>query len=396
MGQLIRFVSSHEVGHTLGLRHNFGSSSATPVEKLRDKKWVEANGHTSSIMDYARFNYVAQPEDSISPAGIFPRIGDYDKWAIEWGYRWFGDKTSATEEKALLNKMIIEKLKEKKYWFGTEMDPDDPRAQSEDLGDNAMKASTYGIKNLKRVVAQLPEWTKEENEGYDNLKSMYGQLVGQLSRYVGHVSKNIGGRYETLKTVEQPGIIYEPVPAATQKEAMAFLTKEIFTTPTWLIDRKILDYTGTSATAVISNVQGAALNRLLDGGTFNKIIIAESQNPAAYKVTEYCKDLEKAVWSELTNKRPIDLYRRNLQKEYISRLDYVLNPPAAAAQPQQRPGMRANYENTDVTSVVRAHLASLKASIQATIAVTTDAMTKYHLQDVVARINETLKPGKSE
>src|SRR6185295_760873 len=140
MGQLIRFVSSHEVGHTLGLLHNFGSSSATPVEKLRDKKWVEANGHTASIMDYARFNYVAQPEDSISEIGLFPRIGEYDKWAIEWGYRLIPEVKNAADETPVLNKWIIAHSNDKRYWFGSERSQDDPRSQSEDLGDNAMKA----------------------------------------------------------------------------------------------------------------------------------------------------------------------------------------------------------------------------------------------------------------
>jgi len=181
MGQLIRFVSSHEVGHTLGLLHNFGSSSATPVEKLRDKKWVEANGHTASIMDYARFNYVAQPEDSISEIGLFPRIGQYDKWAIEWGYRMVPDAKNADDETPVLNKWIIAHANDKRNWFGNEMSQEDPRSQSEDLGDNAVKASEYGIKNLKRIMNHLVEWTKEDNEGYDNLQAMHVQIFQQFS-----------------------------------------------------------------------------------------------------------------------------------------------------------------------------------------------------------------------
>jgi hypothetical protein len=189
MGQLIRVVSSHEVGHTLGLRHNWGSSSTVPVENLRNKKWVEDNGHTPSIMDYARFNYVAQPEDHISEKGLLPRIGDYDKWAIEWGYRWIPEAKKPEDEVAILNKMTTEKLKDKRYWFGTESDPDDPRGQNEDLGDDAAKASGYGIKNLKRILAKLPEWTKEANKDYSGLGEMYSQLTSQFSRYMGHVPK---------------------------------------------------------------------------------------------------------------------------------------------------------------------------------------------------------------
>jgi len=180
MGQLIRFVSSHEVGHTLGLPHNMGASSATPVENLRNKKWVEANGHTASIMDYARFNYVAQPEDSISEKGLFPRIGDYDYWAIEWGYKAFPGKTEA-EEKKLLNAWVKKNAANPRLRF-LHANGTDPRAQSEDLGDNAMKAGEYGIRNLKRVLPELPKWMYTEGENFDRLDKVYDAVVSQYSR----------------------------------------------------------------------------------------------------------------------------------------------------------------------------------------------------------------------
>ncbi|MBO4230271.1 MAG: zinc-dependent metalloprotease, partial [Bacteroidales bacterium] len=169
MGDLIRFVSSHEVGHTLGLRHNMGSSSQTPVEKLRDKEWVEKNGHTISIMDYARFNYVAQPEDNIGKDGLYPRINDYDKWAIEYGYKATPYKTPK-EDHLYWNKVIIERLNANpRLWFGGEGSDSDPRAQREDLGDDAVAASNYGIMNLKRIIGQLPEWNAEEGDQYRNV-----------------------------------------------------------------------------------------------------------------------------------------------------------------------------------------------------------------------------------
>ena len=186
MGQLIRFVSSHEIGHALGLRHNYGASSTVPVEMLRDKKFVENNGHTPSIMDYARFNYVAQPEDKIGEAGLFPRIGEYDLWAIEWAYKWTDETVEA--ETAMLNKITTEKQKNKRLWFGHEMNQDDPRSQDGDLGDNAMLASSYGIKNLQRILPNLPIWTSVPNETYSFLKSVYDELVEQLVRFIGHVS----------------------------------------------------------------------------------------------------------------------------------------------------------------------------------------------------------------
>ena len=196
MGQIIRFVSSHEVGHSLGLRHNMGASYATPVEKLRDKQWVEAHGHTASIMDYARFNYVAQPEDKIGEKGLFPRINDYDRWAIKWGYQWRPEFKDEFEEKEKLMTETTAALRQNsRLWFGGEGGGQDPRSQTEDLGDNSVKASEYGIKNLKRVMEDLPQWTKEDNDQYADLTMMYGEVLSQFNRYRNHVMKNIAGIY---------------------------------------------------------------------------------------------------------------------------------------------------------------------------------------------------------
>lgn len=381
MGQLIRFVSSHEVGHTLGLLHNFGSSSATPVEKLRDKAWVEANGHTASIMDYARFNYVAQPEDHISEAGIFPRIGVYDKWAIEWGYKLIPEAKNAQEEDPILNKWIIAKANDKRYWFGSERSLDDPRSQSEDIGDNAMKASEYGIKNLKRVIANLPEWTRQDNQGYDDLESMHEEVYKQLDRYAGHVCKNIGGRFENIKTVEQPGPVYTFVPAATQKEAMAFLNKEIFNTPTWLIDPKILSYTGSSPIEIIGSLQYGALTRLLNSTTINNLLGAEAVDAKAYKVTDLFDDLQTGIWGELTTHKPVSIYRRNLQKSYVEKLSVIIKPPGAVP-----------VGKTDMVSICRANLVELRTKMRAALPAIQDKSTRYHFQDLIDRINSALTP----
>ena len=280
MGELIRFVSSHEVGHTLGLRHNFGSSATVPVEKLRDKAWVEANGHTPSIMDYARFNYVAQPEDSISRTGIFPRIGMYDKWAIEWGYRWLPEFETAEAEIPHMNKWIIKKLKEdKRYTFGTESDRDDPRNQNEDLGDDAMLASTYGIKNLKRVMPEIMNWTYEPNEGYEKASALYSNVVGQFYLYMGHVATNVGGIYSTPISVEQTDVkAIKYVPKDIQKKAMAFLNKELFTTPAWLMDNKLTEKTKINTFNQIFRIQSNILKQLVSSRTLDKMTANELMN----------------------------------------------------------------------------------------------------------------------
>lgn len=273
MGQLIRFVSSHEVGHTLGLRHNFGSSHTVPVEKLRDKVWVEANGHTPSIMDYARFNYVAQPEDGITRAGIFPRIGIYDKWSIEWGYRWLPQFQTPEDEVAFSNQSIIEKLKtDVRYTFGTESDPNDPRNQSEDLGDDSMLASLYGIKNLKRIVPQILTWSYEPNKSYAGAGEIYSGVVSQFNRYLGHVTKNVAGIYSNSITVEQTDeIAREFVPANIQKRAIAFLNEQLFTTPEWLIDRQLMEKAKILPVNVICSLQSGVLARLINKNTLDKM-----------------------------------------------------------------------------------------------------------------------------
>ncbi|MFZ9330897.1 MAG: zinc-dependent metalloprotease [Chitinophagaceae bacterium] len=394
MGNLIRFVSSHEVGHTLGLRHNMGSSSRTPVEKLRDKAWVEANGHTASIMDYARFNYVAQPEDKISRAGLFPRIGDYDKWAIEWGYGYGADNEE--DDKKQRNKLYNERLaKNPRVWFGTYENGNlsDPRTQSEDLGDNSMKASDYGVKNLKRIMAKLPEWTKEEGDRYQNLQQMYGQVVSQFNRYLGHVARNIGGYYETPKSVEQAGDVYEVTPKAIQKEAVAFVNNHLFTTPEWMLNNEILNKISNPVSDQLSTIQDNVLGSVLSSSRLTKMAVHANRFPNAYSVDELLNDMEKNILSEWTAKKSIDGHRRNLQKSYVERMIALLGTGTASpAMGGFATSLAVDNKKTDVYSVVRGHLNAMKNASQAAAAVATDNMTKYHLQDITERIKRALDP----
>ena len=388
MGQLIRFVSSHEVGHTLGLRHNLGSSSRTPVEKLRDKDWVAAHGHTASIMDYARFNYVAQPEDNMAETSLFPRIGDYDKWAIQWGYK-ASFSANEKEDQKIVNKWVVDSLRvNPRLWFGTESNPFDPRSQTEDLGDNSMKASEYGIKNLKRILVKLPEWTKEDADKYDNLRDIYGALVGQYNRYMNHVLKNVGGVYETPKSVEQTGeAVYEPTPVAIQKDAVKFLHKQLFETPKWLLDKDILNrISNPVGTEYVGNVQTNVLNNLLSVARLSRMMSATVRfgDKNTYTVDAMMDDLKKGIWSELSTHKAIDPLRRNLQKTYVEALITVITPnPTIPAQVGR---------NNDAISVARAQLVALKSEATAAIGGTSDKMSKYHLQDIVARISKALDP----
>ncbi len=390
MGDLIRFVSSHEVGHTLGLRHNHGSSSTVPTELLRNKKWVEANGHTPSIMDYARFNYVAQPEDNISKSGLYPRIGDYDNWAIEWGYRYFPDSKTVQSDMKILDKMTLESAKNRRLWFGTESNADDPHSQSEDLSDNAMKASEYGIKNLKVILGNLKTWTKQSGEGYDDLGNMYNQITTQFGRYIGHVSKNVGGIYENPKTVDQEGVIYERTPAATQKEAMNFLNAQVFTTPKWLLDQSILDNIQESPLVVVSKLQNSALSRVLSTRVMGNLVAAEAADgPSAYKISDLFQQLNSAIFTELKGGAPIDVYRRNLQKAYVDRLISIVNPAPASAATFGRAPSGLSTNQTDAISVVKGQLKELDKAIKASTQ--SDSLSKYHLDDLADRIEKAME-----
>lgn len=401
MGQLIRFVSSHEVGHTLGLMHNYGSSSTVPVEKLRDKKYVEEHGHTPSIMDYARFNYVAQPEDSITEKGIFPRIGAYDKWAIQWGYRWLPQFDSPDAETPYLNKLIIDSLsRNRQLFFGYEIDAFDPRSQSEDLGDDAVLASTYGLKNLKRILPKLKEWTKKPNEGYETLKDISVQLFRQYMLYMAHVSKSIGGQYTNARSVEQDGPVFDPVPYEKQKAAMKFLDNNLFHVPGWLTNDMYFTLTGNSAEPYFQSAQNLTLGRLLGSGMLINFIKNEVRykNRKVYTCAEFLDDLKKSVWSELYSPKPIDIYRRNLQRMYIDDAFLAFRAVNEIVGRNSGNGLQfyINPDPTkaDVASLMRAHLSQLRKDILRAVPAQ-KGLAKDHLQNIVTRIDKWLKEGEA-
>ncbi len=398
MGDLIRFVCAHEVGHTLGLRHNMGSSSKTPVEKLRDKAWVEANGHTASIMDYARFNYVAQPEDNIGKAGLYPRIGDYDLWAIKWGYSYIPGVTEEDQKKAS-NQLIISSIKANpRLWFGSYEGGNitDPRTQSEDLSDNAVKASEYGIKNLQRIVPNLFEWTKEDANLNGNLADMYNQLVLQFRRYVGHVTRNVGGVYETFKSVEEAGPVYEITPKAVQKEAVAFINRQVFTTPKWLLDKEILEkINNPSGIDPIATAQETSLTSLISADRMMRMqnCVERFGSDKAYNALELLTDVQAGLFSELSTRKPTDLYRRTLQKSYVDKLAALINAGSGSSISYFSLGgfplpPTSDPSKSDLPAIARGQLQQLRAQIAAVLPLTTDRLTKLHLQEIEEKIKK--------
>lgn len=366
MGELIRFVSSHEVGHAIGLRHNFGSSCTVPVDSLRNKEWVERHGHTPSIMDYARFNYVAQPEDNISRAGIFPRINDYDLWAIEWGYRPMLDATNSDEDHALMEPRTREAQKDKRLWWGDgESVAGDPRRQTEDLGDDAVKASEYGIRNLKRQVPQLDKWTLDEKDIYGtNLPTMYKQMMSQYMRYMGHVTRYIGGTYINWRTREEGGTIYQPTPLKKQKESLDFLNKHVLTEPSWF--REV---------SYAKSLQSDPRNLTLDiarTGTAQMLGRLAALNEL-YPAEQYLNDLVRLAFSETQSGRPVTLYRETVQNSFVDVLITMLRVNKGADRGLILQTLKTiqnkaqNYRSTDARS--RAHYSSMADLIARTLVI---------------------------
>ncbi len=389
MGQLIRFVSSHEVGHTLGLRHNMGASFATPVEKLRDKAWVEKNGHTASIMDYARFNYVAQPEDGISEKGLFPRINDYDKWAIKWGYQYRPEFSDPFKEKDQLRKEVTKMLSSNpRLWYsGGEGRGQDPRSQTEDLSDNNMKASDYGMKNLKRVMEKINVFAPVVDGQYKDLSDFHSAVRQQYGRYVGHVTRNIGGKYENSLPTETP---YGYMSKARQKEAIDWVGNNIYDTPMWLYPEEISIRTGFDAESEIISRQNSALSQELSAFTLNTLY---KQN--TYPLNEYLDDVFATVWKPLNNSNEkLNNYRRQLERSYVNNLANCINPrPAATTNNTQQRTTTATLSNSlgqsDALLYVLQHLDKVENHLKQQVDnAQSGSVNQLHYKDLLLKVQK--------
>jgi len=383
MGQLLRFVSSHEVGHTLGLRHNMSASSQTPVEKLRDKKWLEAHGHTNSIMDYARFNYVAQPEDNVSPSGLFPRIGDYDLWAIKWGYQYRPEFKSAEEEKTALAKETTAMLKKNpKLWFGGEGKNGDPRAQREDLGDDNAKAGQYGINNLKRVAKNLLKWTYKGDQDYTNFIDAYKSLRSQYRRYILHAMMNLGNKYiNNLPDVPH----FQEIPRQKVKDAVMFVNNNVFDPPLWLYTDELVEPTDVDPDKEMTEMQDNMLFTQLAPGLLGNINKNAMHSKDPYTVEEYLNDVFSSVWRPLDNKdEQLNSYQRAAQRTYVRLLGTAINGSASSSNTKDaKPALTL----TDATLMVLPHLDDVEAYINKQ-ADKAKGINKLHYNDLLLQIKK--------
>ena len=375
IGEMMRMVISHEVGHALGLPHNMAASFAYPVDSLRSGKFTQKMGIAATIMDYARYNYIAQPGDK--NIRFIRQLGPYDHYAINWGYRKLSWAKTPEQEVETLDKWIEDKADNPIYRFGGQRF--DPSAQTEGIGNDQVKASTYGVKNLKIVAKNLPDWTSNQTNNYEDLSELYGELLGVWSRYVGHVSGNIGGVYEYNKKPSQDGFVYQPVSKEKQKESMSWLQENAFKTQDWLLDNSILANIGESGyTNRMLRLQNRQLATLLSTSRLERMIDASVIEPNSYEVIDMVRDLRNGIFSEANYTRNVDVFRRNLQKAFIDRMASIMNSKSP--------------KHADINSIVRGELESL--NFQLTIAKNrrVNRMTKYHYRDCLAKIKQILDP----
>jgi hypothetical protein len=389
IGEMMEMVISHEVGHALGFPHNMGASSSYEVENYRKADFTNKEGISASIMDYARFNYIAQPGDQ--GVRYIRQMGPYDNYAVNWGYRLIPDAVRPEDEVPTLDKWIEAKAGDARFRFGNQGTTFDPSSQTEDIGNDPVRASTYGVKNLKYVAKNLADWTSKKTNDYEDLIELNDELLSSWSRYVGHVTTMVGGVYEQYAKPNQQISSYNPVPKASQQAAVNWIISNVFTNVDWLINRDVVTHNMAGYIDRIRSLQVSPMNRMLSLETFARLDNSGLTTPSHYKTIELFQDLRGGIWSELATGKNIDQYRRNLQKAYIERMKSLMTDQAPAGLL-----LRESYPiaQSDVRSIVRGELKVLQANLAASKGKFADKEVRYHLDDCLERVSLILKPTK--
>jgi hypothetical protein len=404
-GRMLMYVVAHEVGHTIGMQHNMKSSGTYPVDSLRSKTWAATMGHTPSIMDYSRFNYVAQPEDGIDPEHLVPGIGPYDKFMIAWGYKPIPGARTPEDERKTLDEWA--RVQDTVPWlrFSTAGNQGaDYQDNTEAVGDNdPVKAAEYGQRNFKRMMGYLQPAANRPYDDSSDLQELYGRVVGQWGTVMRHVTTVVGASETQEKYNSQPGARFTPVSKARQKDAVRFLNENVFKTPMWMIDMDILRRLEPAGTiGRVSGSQTSILNALMNEARMARLVDYEAtatRAADAYPLMEFLADVRGGVFGELTaGSVVVDPYRRALQRSYVNAMRARLAPPAAAAAPAGGGGRggAAGSTNTDVRGALRAELRTLDAQLRTALAKTSDRATRAHLEDCRTEIASILKGGTAD
>jgi Met-zincin/Domain of unknown function (DUF5117)/Domain of unknown function (DUF5118) len=402
MGRLLEFGVAHEIGHTIGLQHDQIGSSEYPADSARSPTWVEKMGTSPSIMDYSRFNYVAQPGDHIPLWTLVPRIGPWDKYTIGWGYRPIPGAKTPDEEKPTLEKWIA--VQDTVPWlrFSVNNEFGQFGTMSEAVGDaNPVWATGLGFKNIARVMNYVMSAGTQPMEDNSLLQALYDRTVSQWATEAAHPTTVIGGGPVWYKSGSQPGPVYTPNSTAMQKAAVKFLNDSVFRTPTYLINTTIeARIEPTGMVTRIGNAQNRVLTTLLNDQRMDRLLEIEATHPAdAYPLPTFLADVRHGIWSELAEAHPkIDIYRRTLQNNYLKLMASKLGPAEAAAAGGRGGGgfFGAPLQplSDEAKDQLRGDLMALQAEIKSAIGKTTDVETLHHLQGADHQIGDILNPRK--